>query len=122
MLDAAEDASPVSAVEAVTRELGVALGATSVSFLIADLSGRALVRLAHVALDGGPAAGVRRDDDRPARAPGIGRQRLQPIAGREPHRATVEGDAVNARDVRERPVLANHLGLGLRCAGAPGHT
>ena len=36
--------------EAVTRELGVALGATEVSFLIADLSGRALVRLAHVPL------------------------------------------------------------------------
>jgi hypothetical protein len=40
LLDAAEDASPVSSVEAVTRELGLALGATSVSFLIADLSGR----------------------------------------------------------------------------------
>ena len=50
MLDAAEAASPVDAVEAVTRELGVALGASEVSFLIADLSGRALVRLAHVPL------------------------------------------------------------------------
>lgn len=50
VLDAAEAASPVDAVEAVTRELGVALGATEVSFLIADLSGRALVRLAHVPL------------------------------------------------------------------------
>lgn len=49
-LDAAEAASPVEAVETVTRELGVALGATSISFLIADLSGRALVRLAHVQL------------------------------------------------------------------------
>jgi len=48
VLDAAEAASPVDAVEAVTRELGLALGATDVSFLIADLSGRALVRLAHV--------------------------------------------------------------------------
>ena len=48
VLDAAEAASPVDAVEAVTRELGIALGATEVSFLIADLSGRALVRLAHV--------------------------------------------------------------------------
>jgi serine phosphatase RsbU (regulator of sigma subunit) len=48
MLDTAEAASPVDAVEAVTRELGVALGAVTVSFLIADLSGRALVRLAHV--------------------------------------------------------------------------
>ncbi|WP_405112394.1 serine/threonine-protein phosphatase [Micromonospora sp. NBC_01405] len=51
MLDAAENASPVEAVEAVTRELGVALRARSVAFLIADLSGRALVRLAHVPLD-----------------------------------------------------------------------
>ncbi len=48
VLDAAEAASPVQAVEAVTHELGLALGATAVSFLIADLSGRALVRLAHV--------------------------------------------------------------------------
>ena len=48
MLDLAEAASPVDAVDAVTRELGAALGATNVSFLIADLSGRALVRLTHV--------------------------------------------------------------------------
>ncbi|MFI5931864.1 PP2C family protein-serine/threonine phosphatase [Actinoplanes sp. NPDC051494] len=50
LLDAAENASPVEAVEAVTRELGAALGARTVSFLIADLSGRALVRLAHTSL------------------------------------------------------------------------
>ncbi len=31
----------MSSVKAVTRDLGVALGATSVSFLIVDLSGRA---------------------------------------------------------------------------------
>jgi serine phosphatase RsbU (regulator of sigma subunit) len=47
ILDAAEAASPVDSVEAVTRELGLALGATDVAFLIADLSGRALVRLEH---------------------------------------------------------------------------
>src|SRR3954465_408358 len=50
VLSAAEAVSPVHAVEAVTRELGAALGAMKVSFLIADLSGRALVRLAHVQL------------------------------------------------------------------------
>ncbi len=50
VLGAAEASSPVDAVEAVTRELGLALGATTVSFLIADISGRALVRLAHVPL------------------------------------------------------------------------
>ena len=56
-LEAAEDASPVEALESVTRELGLALGAASVSFLIVDLSGRALVRMAHIPLDGGPDAG-----------------------------------------------------------------
>jgi len=45
VLDAAEDASPVQAVEAVTRELGAALGATAVSFLVTDHSGRGLIRL-----------------------------------------------------------------------------
>ena len=76
VLDAAEAASPVEAVEAVTRELGLALGATAVSFLIADLSGRALVRLAHVPLqsdglpDGGQALalGERRDGEESATA------------------------------------------------------
>jgi len=51
VLDAAEAASPVESVEAVTRGLSLALNATRVSFLVADLSGRALVRLAHVRLD-----------------------------------------------------------------------
>ncbi|MGZ4614010.1 MAG: PP2C family protein-serine/threonine phosphatase [Actinomycetes bacterium] len=65
-LEVAEAVSPVDAVEAVTRELGAALGASAVSFLIADLSGRALVRLSHVALerstaDGGATSGDRRD-------------------------------------------------------------
>src|SRR5688500_2767411 len=66
LLDAAEDASPVSSVEAVTRELGAALGATAVSFLIADLSGRALVRLTHVALGGDPGEGIRLEDQEQA--------------------------------------------------------
>lgn len=55
-LDAVEDASPAQAVAAVTRELGAALQAVSVSFLIADLSGRALLRLGH-SHPGGEASG-----------------------------------------------------------------
>ena len=50
MLEKAEAASPMDAAQAVTRELGEAVGATGVSLLIADLSGRALVRLTHVVL------------------------------------------------------------------------
>ncbi|RZU50704.1 serine phosphatase RsbU (regulator of sigma subunit) [Krasilnikovia cinnamomea] len=61
ILDAAENAPPVDAVEAVTRELAAALNARTVSFLIADLSGRALVRLANLPADG--AGGQRREGD-----------------------------------------------------------
>jgi serine phosphatase RsbU (regulator of sigma subunit) len=55
VLEAAASESPVEAVEAVARELGAVFDAAAVSFLIADLSGRALVRLAHVPLVGGKA-------------------------------------------------------------------
>jgi serine phosphatase RsbU (regulator of sigma subunit) len=51
VLQASEAASPVDALNAVSRELGLLFGARAVSFLIADLSGRALVRLAHVSLE-----------------------------------------------------------------------
>ena len=57
LLDTAENAAPVEAVEAVTRALCAQMGATEVSFLIADLSGRALVRLAHVVETGIPRPG-----------------------------------------------------------------
>ena len=72
VLEAAEAASPVEAVEGVARELGLAFDAVAVSFLIADLSGRALVRLAHVPLVPGRAAdtslvaGERREDEESA--------------------------------------------------------
>jgi len=109
VLDAAEAASPVDAVEAVTRELGRALGATEVSFLIADLSGRGLVRLAHIPLgdlDADPeavrpsrplGAGERRDDEESAtvlpfdggpREQAVRTQRVQVLA---PDPASVSG-------------------------------
>gem|GEM_PF-599008 len=63
VLDAAEDASPVQAVEAVTHELAAALGATAVSFLISDFSGRGLVRL--VRRQGGDASDEEESQDIP---------------------------------------------------------
>lgn len=63
VLDATEGSSPVEAVEAVTRLLGTALGAHHASLLIADLSGRALVRLSHVAPGEVAAGGGRWDDE-----------------------------------------------------------
>jgi serine phosphatase RsbU (regulator of sigma subunit) len=56
VLDAAENASPLDAVEAVTRELAAALGAGAAFFLIEDLSGQGLIRLSHAS--GGDAEGV----------------------------------------------------------------
>lgn len=103
VLEAAEASSPVEALEAVTRELGLALGATTVSFLVADISGRALVRLAHVPLDAAaeasitdeaPTRGERRDDEETATvAPFDGgpaeralrTQTVQVLAEREPN-------------------------------------
>ncbi|WP_322936406.1 PP2C family protein-serine/threonine phosphatase [Nocardioides bizhenqiangii] len=69
VLEAAEADSPLEAVSGVARELGLAFDAVAVSFLIADLSGRALVRLAHVPVTGHPGSlstGERRDDEESA--------------------------------------------------------
>ncbi len=109
VLDAAEAASPVDAVEAVTRELGVALGATEVSFLIADLSGRALVRLAHVPLHAA--------DD------GVGGQTLEPGERRDaeehatvlpfdggPAEQAVRTQTVQVFGADERPAVGSPTG------------
>nr|ASV46779.1 stage II sporulation protein E [uncultured bacterium] len=61
VLLAVEKAAPVDAVEAVTRRIGTSLGAVWVSFLVADMSGRALVRLVHVPI--GDVPGARRQDE-----------------------------------------------------------
>jgi hypothetical protein len=61
-LEAVEAASPVQAVESVTTRLAAALQTDRVAFLIADLAGRALVRLEHgdVAAPGAGSAPSRR--------------------------------------------------------------
>jgi serine phosphatase RsbU (regulator of sigma subunit) len=62
VLVAVEKAAPVDAVEAVTRTIGRNLGAVWVSFLVADMSGRALVRLVHIPF-GEAAVGRQQDRD-----------------------------------------------------------
>ena len=47
LLEAVEDAPPVAAVDVLGERLKEAIGATDVSFLIADFSGQALIRLEH---------------------------------------------------------------------------
>jgi hypothetical protein len=61
VLLAVEKAAPVDAMEAVTRSIGLGLDAVWVSFLVADMSGRALVRLVHVPI--GDVVGARRQDE-----------------------------------------------------------
>jgi serine phosphatase RsbU (regulator of sigma subunit) len=54
VLSAVENASPVGAADVLGERLADALGATHISFLVADFSGRSLVRLGHA---GSKAAG-----------------------------------------------------------------
>jgi serine phosphatase RsbU (regulator of sigma subunit) len=54
LLSAVENASPVAAADVLGERLADALGASHISFLVADFSGRALVRLGHA---GSEAAG-----------------------------------------------------------------
>ncbi len=76
VLDAAEDASPLEAVEAVTGALAASLGAEAAFFLIADVSGRGFVRLSHVGPghatggsgSGGNPSATRSDDEERAEA------------------------------------------------------
>ena len=87
VLDAAENASPLEAVEAVTGALAAALNASAAFFLIADLSGRGLVRLSHVAA-GAAAHGARqrrRGGRRPVRRRGAG-EWFCPSTGAPPRR------------------------------------
>lgn len=61
LLSAVEDAPPFSAADVLGERLASELDAREVSFLIADFSGHALIRLGH---SGDPAA-TRTQDDRP---------------------------------------------------------
>jgi serine phosphatase RsbU (regulator of sigma subunit) len=53
LLAAVEDAPPVAAADAVAAGLAAVLGASEVAFLIADFSGRALIRLGHAGSESG---------------------------------------------------------------------
>jgi hypothetical protein len=56
LLAAVESAAPLGAADVVGTALAEAFGARDVSFLIADFSGRSLIRLSHVMPDGSPGA------------------------------------------------------------------
>ena len=81
LLAAVENASPVAAADVIAEHLADAFGASEVHFLIADFSGRALVRLGHV---GSEAAG---------RTQGRETAERVPVAG-SPHGRALVGQAV----------------------------
>lgn len=64
LLAAIEDAPPVAAADVLGRHLGSELGARDVSFLIADFSGQALIRLGHTASTDTPRARRRETAER----------------------------------------------------------
>lgn len=81
LLSAVEAAPPLAAAEVLGTALADALDARDVSFLIADFSGRSLVRLSHV--NRGPVDGA------------LGRERTEEVALRgTPHGRALEGQRV----------------------------
>jgi serine phosphatase RsbU (regulator of sigma subunit) len=107
ILLAVEKAAPVDAVEAVTRKIGVDLDAQWVSFLVADMSGRALVRLVHVPIGDLPGA-RRQDEDIAMVLPFDGGPQEQALRAQ---RALVEG--VGGQFVVRAPVTQRGEAIGL---------
>jgi serine phosphatase RsbU (regulator of sigma subunit) len=85
LLAAVEDAPPVAAVDVLGARLAEAVGASEVSFLIADFSGQALIRLEHA----GAGAG----------AIGAGRTLGRETAERVPLEGTPQGRALSRQSV-----------------------
>jgi serine phosphatase RsbU (regulator of sigma subunit) len=113
VLLAVEKAAPVDAVEAVTRTIGVILNASWVSFLVADMSGRALVRLVHVPI-GEESGGRRQDQDVALVLPFDGGPQEQAL---RTQRVLVERDG--DRFVVRAPVTQRGEAIGLLEIGLP---
>ncbi|MDA0167328.1 serine/threonine-protein phosphatase [Solirubrobacter ginsenosidimutans] len=82
---AVENAPPVAAVDVLKERLAQAFGANDVSFLIADFSGQALIRLGHV------------DHDLTARSQGRETAERVPLAG-SPHGRALATQAVQVEN------------------------
>ncbi len=91
LLAAVENASPVAAADVIAQRLADALGATEVSFLLADFSGRALVRLGHA---GSRAAGRTQGRETAERVPLAGTPHGRALAGQG---VVIEAGAHGAR-------------------------
>jgi serine phosphatase RsbU (regulator of sigma subunit) len=107
VLLAVEKAAPVDAVQAVTLSIGVDLDALWVSFLVADMSGRALVRLVHVPL-GDVSGGRQQDKDVAMTLPFDGGSQEQALRAQQ-----VLVECVDDQHVVRAPVTQRGEAIGL---------
>ena len=109
LLAAAEAAPPVAAVDVVATELAEAIGAREVSFLIADFSGRALIRLGH---SGGKGA-LRLKEETAERVPLLGTPHGRALAAQAVEVIVEDGRARLFAPVTSRGEAVGVLELGL---------
>jgi serine phosphatase RsbU (regulator of sigma subunit) len=107
VLVAVEKAAPVDAVEAVTHTIGRNLDALWVSFLVADMSGRALVRLVHIPI-GEVTFGRQQDQDVAVVLPFDGGAQEQALRAQQ-----VMVEQVEDRFVVRAPVTQRGEAIGL---------
>jgi serine phosphatase RsbU (regulator of sigma subunit) len=110
LLAAVEAAAPVAAVDVVATELADAIGAREVSFLIADFSGRSLIRLGH---SGGTGALRLQGQETAERVPLVGTPHGRALAAQD---VEVIGEGDGARlfaPVTSRGEAVGVLELGL---------
>ncbi len=110
LLSAVEAAPPIAAAEVVGAALTDALGATDVSFLIADYSGQSLIRLSHVSRHAGDGAGGR---ERTEAVPLLGTPHGRALAEQRVEVVTEEGATRLFAPVTSRGEAVGVLELGL---------
>src|SRR4051794_25210724 len=91
LIAAVENAPPVAAIDALGEHLTQTLGAREVSFLIADFSGQALIRLGHASSE---SAGRTQGRETAQRVPLLGSAQGDAIATQT---VSVERDAAGCR-------------------------
>ena len=118
LLAAVEDAPPVAAVDVLGDCLRKAIGATEVSFLIADFSGNALIRLGHA---GGELAARTQGRETAERVPLVGTPHGRALAGQAVEIDSGDGDG-DGETRLYAPVTNRGEAIGLlelRLADAP---
>src|ERR1044072_3467763 len=110
LLAAVEAAPPVAAVDVLAAALAEAIGARGVSFLIADFSGRSLIRLGH---SGGKGAMRGQGEETGERVPLVGTPRGRALAAQAVEVIVEDGGARLFAPVTSRGEAVGVLELGL---------